>query len=107
MAASSLITRLLSHRAVFACGCTFYAGVFASWALLTDPVAAAAVKIAAGFGFALYSIGSVLVVDDLYRGGCTPPDNRPRGDGDRPRADRRRTSVAGSSTTASVLAPCS
>ena len=65
MAASSLITGLLSHRAVFACGCVFYAVVFAAWALLVDPVAAAVVKIAAGFGFALYSIGSVLVVDDL------------------------------------------
>jgi predicted MFS family arabinose efflux permease len=65
MAGSAAITRRLSHRTVFATGCALYAAVFAAWALIVDPVAAAAVKIAAGFGFALYSIGSVLVVDDL------------------------------------------
>jgi MFS transporter, PPP family, 3-phenylpropionic acid transporter len=65
MAWSSRITRRLSHRAVFACGCTLYAVVFAAWALIVDPLGAAAVNVAAGFGFAFYSIGSVLVVDDV------------------------------------------
>jgi PPP family 3-phenylpropionic acid transporter len=65
MLATPRLTRAIGHAALYALGCAFFAAVFLSWAVLTDPVAISILKLVAGVGFALTYVGSVVLVDDL------------------------------------------
>jgi MFS family permease len=65
MLATPRLTRFLGHGALYVAGCAFYATVFVAWAVITDPVAIAILKLVAGVGFALTYVGAVVLVDDL------------------------------------------
>jgi PPP family 3-phenylpropionic acid transporter len=65
MRATPLLSRVLSHRALYVLGSLVFAVSFAAWALLDDPISIALVKLVAGVGFGLAYVGSVVIVDDL------------------------------------------
>jgi MFS transporter, PPP family, 3-phenylpropionic acid transporter len=56
---------VFGRHGVYAAGCGCFALSFAAWAVLTDPVWVAVVKLVAGIGYALVYVGSVIIVDDL------------------------------------------
>jgi PPP family 3-phenylpropionic acid transporter len=59
------LSQLISHRAIYVGGCVIYITVFAAWAVLTDPITIALLKVVLGVGFALTYVGAVVIVDDL------------------------------------------
>jgi MFS family permease len=65
MGSVPLLTTRFSHKTLFAIGCGFYVVVFLLWALVTDPVALALLKLAAGVAFALTFVFAVLIADHL------------------------------------------
>ncbi len=60
-----LLTKFLSHRALFAIGCGVYLVIFVAWAFTSDALAAALLKLVAGVAFALTLISAVMITNDL------------------------------------------
>ena len=69
MLATRPLVRLIGHRGLYVVGCAIYAGVFAAWGFMSDPVWISIVKLVAGLGFALTYVGAVVIVDDLVPDG--------------------------------------
>jgi MFS transporter, PPP family, 3-phenylpropionic acid transporter len=65
MGSTPRLSRRLSHKTLFAIGCGVYVLVFLAWALVSDPVALALLKLAAGVAFALTFVSAVLIADHL------------------------------------------
>jgi PPP family 3-phenylpropionic acid transporter len=65
MGYTHLLTRHLSHRLLFAIGCGIYVVIFFAWAFISNPVAAALLKLAIGVAFALTYVASVVIADEL------------------------------------------
>ena len=65
MRASPRLARRIGQRGLYVVGCAIYAGVFALWGFMSDPLWISVVKLVAGFGFALTYVGSVVIVDHL------------------------------------------
>ncbi|MDQ2942318.1 MAG: MFS transporter [Candidatus Dormibacteraeota bacterium] len=74
MGYTHVLTRRLSHRALYAVGCGIFLVVFLTWAFVTDPLAVALMKLVAGVGFALTYVGMVMIADEL-----SPPHLRATG----------------------------
>lgn len=68
MGYTHVLTRHLSHRALYAIGCAIYLAVFVAWALISNPMIVALLKLAVGVGFALTYVASVTIANEL-----TPP----------------------------------
>ena len=60
-----LLATRISHRALFAVGCTTYMAMFLAWAFVTSPLAAALIKLVAGVAFAFVYVSSVMIADEL------------------------------------------
>jgi PPP family 3-phenylpropionic acid transporter len=65
MGYTHVLTRHLSHRALFAIGCAIYVVVFTAWAFVSSPVIAALLKLVIGVAFALTYVASVVIADEL------------------------------------------
>jgi PPP family 3-phenylpropionic acid transporter len=65
MGYTHVLTRYLSHRALFAVGCGLYVVIFVAWAFVGDAFAAAALKLAVGVAFALTYVAQVVLADEL------------------------------------------
>ena len=65
MGYTHVLTRRLSHRALFAIGCAIYLAVFVAWALISSPVVVALLKLALGVAFALTYVASVTIANEL------------------------------------------
>ncbi|HSS78586.1 MAG TPA: MFS transporter [Thermoanaerobaculia bacterium] len=65
MGYTHVLTRHLSHRALFAIGCAIYVVVFMAWAFVSSPVIAALLKLIIGVAFALTYVASVVIADEL------------------------------------------
>lgn len=65
MGSIHLLTKFLSHRALFAIGCGIYLVIFVAWAFTSDALAAALLKIVAGVAFALTLVAAVMITNDL------------------------------------------
>lgn len=74
MGYTHLLTRYLSHRALFAIGCAIYVLVFVAWAFTSNAVIAATLKLVIGVAFALTYVAAVVITDDL-----TPANRRATG----------------------------
>jgi PPP family 3-phenylpropionic acid transporter len=59
------LSRRFGARGLYIAGCAVYACVFVGWSFMSHPLWMSAVKLAAGVGFALTYVGSVVIVDDL------------------------------------------
>jgi MFS family permease len=59
------LCEIFGRHGLYAAGCGCHAVAFAAWAVLSDPLWIAAVKLIAGVGYALVYVGSVIIVDDL------------------------------------------
>jgi MFS transporter, PPP family, 3-phenylpropionic acid transporter len=60
-----LLIRRISHKALFAIGCSTYMAMFLAWAFVANPLVAALVKLVAGVAFALVYVSSVIIADEL------------------------------------------
>lgn len=60
-----LLTKRLSHRALYAIGCATYMAMFLAWAFVSDALAAALIKLVAGVAFAFVYVSSVIIADEL------------------------------------------
>ena len=65
MGYTHVLTRHLSHRALYAIGCAIYVVLFVAWAFVSDPLTAALLKLAVGVAFALTYVASVVIADEL------------------------------------------
>ena len=65
MGYTHVLTRYLSHRALFAVGCGIYVVIFIAWAFVSDAFTAAALKLAVGVAFALTYVAQVVLADEL------------------------------------------
>lgn len=65
MGYTHVLTRHLSHRALYAIGCAIYLAVFIAWALVSNPLIIAVLKLAVGVGFALTYVASVTIANEL------------------------------------------
>jgi len=65
MAYTHVLRRRLSNKALFAVGCAIYVALFVAWGLVSDPVTAAILKLAAGVAFALTFVAAVMITDEL------------------------------------------
>lgn len=65
MGYTHVLTRHLSHRALFAVGCAIYLAVFVVWALIDNPLVVALLKLAVGVAFALTYVASVTIANEL------------------------------------------
>jgi PPP family 3-phenylpropionic acid transporter len=65
MAYTHVLTRYLTPRVLFVVGCVIYVAVFIAWALVSDAVATALIKLVIGVGFALSYVATVLIADEL------------------------------------------
>ncbi len=65
MGATARVARRIGHVQLFAAGCLVFLSVFVAWALVSDPVVIASLRVVSGIGFALTYVGAVFVVDDL------------------------------------------
>jgi MFS transporter, PPP family, 3-phenylpropionic acid transporter len=65
MGYTHVLTRRLSHRALFAIGCAIYLFVFVAWAAITNPFIVALLKLAVGVGFALTYVATVTIANEL------------------------------------------
>lgn len=74
MGFTHLITRRLSHAAMYALGCGIYLGVFVAWALISSAAIVALLKLAVGVAFAMTYVASVTIANEL-----TPPRFRATG----------------------------
>lgn len=74
MAYTHVLRRRLSNKALFAIGCAVYIVLFVAWGLVSDALAAALLKLAAGVAFALTFVAAVMITDEL-----SPPRLRATG----------------------------
>ncbi len=65
MAYMHVLTRHLGHRWLFVIGCGVYLAIFIAWALVTDPLTAALLKLGGGVAFALTFVAAVMIANDL------------------------------------------
>lgn len=65
MIATTRLARRVRPAHVFAAGAFFSVIVYAVWAVVADPAALAAMRVVAGVGFGLTSVGMVVIVDEL------------------------------------------
>ena len=65
MGYTHVLTKYLSHPALFALGCAIYLGVFIAWALIPNALVVALLKLAVGVGFALTYVAAVTIANDL------------------------------------------
>jgi MFS transporter, PPP family, 3-phenylpropionic acid transporter len=65
MGYTHVLTRYLGHRTLFALGCAIYMVIFVAWAFVSNPLAAAALKLGVGVAFALTYVASVMLTDEL------------------------------------------
>ena len=64
MGYTHVLTRYLSHRALFAIGCGIYLVIFIAWAFTSNALAAALLKLVAGVAFALTLVAAVMIAND-------------------------------------------
>jgi MFS family permease len=65
MGYTHVLTRHLSHSALFALGCAIYLAVFVAWALISSPLIVALLKLVIGVAFALTYVAAVTIANDL------------------------------------------
>jgi len=65
MGYTHVLTRYLSHQALFALGCVIYLAVFVAWALVSNALVVALLKLVIGVGFALTYVAAVTIANDL------------------------------------------
>lgn len=65
MGYTHVLSRHMSHRALYAAGCAIYLVVFVAWAVISNPFAVALLKLAVGVGFALTYVASVTIANEL------------------------------------------
>jgi MFS transporter, PPP family, 3-phenylpropionic acid transporter len=65
MAYTHVLLRYLSHRMLYVAGAGVSLLVFVGWALVSDALATALLKLVLGVGFALTYVGAVLIADDV------------------------------------------
>lgn len=65
MGYTHVLTRHLSHPALFALGCAIYLGVFVAWALVSNALVVALLKLVVGVAFALTYVAAVTIANDL------------------------------------------
>ena len=65
MGYTHVLTRHLSHRALFAIGCAIYLAVFVAWAVISSALVVALLKLVIGVGFALTYVASVTIANEL------------------------------------------
>ncbi len=74
MGYTHVLTRYFSHRALFAIGCGIYLAVFVAWALVSNALVVALLKLVVGVAFALTYVASVTIANEL-----SPPRLRATG----------------------------
>jgi PPP family 3-phenylpropionic acid transporter len=65
MGYTHVLTRYLSHPALFALGCAIYLAVFIAWAVIPNALVVALLKLVIGVAFALTYVASVTIANDL------------------------------------------
>lgn len=65
MGYTHVLSRHLSHKALYAVGCGIYLVVFIAWGLVTNPLIVALLKLAVGVAFALTYVASVTIANEL------------------------------------------
>jgi PPP family 3-phenylpropionic acid transporter len=65
MGYTHVLTRHLSHRTLFALGCAIYLSVFVAWALISNALVVALLKLVIGVAFALTYVAAVTIANDL------------------------------------------
>ena len=65
MGYTHVLTRHLSHQALFALGCAIYLAVFIAWALIPNALVVALLKLVIGVAFALTYVAAVTIANDL------------------------------------------
>ena len=65
MAYTHVLLRYLSHRVLYLAGAGVCVVVFLAWALVSDAIVTALLKLVLGVGFALTYVASVLIADDV------------------------------------------
>ena len=65
MGYTHVLTKYLSHRALFAIGCAIYLAIFIAWAFTGAALVAALLKLVAGVAFALTLVAAVTIANDL------------------------------------------
>jgi MFS family permease len=65
MAFTGELTRRLGQRWLFVIGCVVYLAIYIAWALVSDAMTAALLKLVGGVAFALTFVSAVLIANDL------------------------------------------
>jgi PPP family 3-phenylpropionic acid transporter len=65
MAFTGEMARRLGQRWLFVMGCVIYLAIYIAWALVTDAMTAALLKLAGGVAFALTFVSAVMIANDL------------------------------------------
>lgn len=65
MGYTHVLSRRLSHRALYAIGCGIYLVVFVLWGVISNPLAVALLKLPVGVAFALTYVASVTIANEL------------------------------------------
>ncbi len=65
MGYTHVLSRHLSHRALYAVGCAIYLLVFVAWGMISNPLIVALLKLVVGVGFALTYVASVTIANEL------------------------------------------
>ncbi len=65
MAYTGMLTRLLGQRWLFVIGCLIYLAIYIAWALVSDAMTAALLKLVGGVAFALTFVSAVMIANDL------------------------------------------
>ena len=65
MGYTHVLTKRISHGALFAIGCGIYLATFVAWAFTSDALVAASLKLVVGVAFALTFVAAVMVANDL------------------------------------------
>jgi PPP family 3-phenylpropionic acid transporter len=65
MGYTHVLTKYLSHPALFALGCAIYLAVFIAWALIPNALVVALLKLVVGVAFALTYVAAVTIANDL------------------------------------------
>ena len=65
MGYTHVLTKRISHGALFAIGCGIYLATFVAWAFTSDALVAASLKFVVGVAFALTFVAAVMMANDL------------------------------------------
>jgi PPP family 3-phenylpropionic acid transporter len=65
MGYTHVLTKRVSHGALFAIGCGIYLATFVAWAFTSDALVAASLKLVVGVAFALTFVAAVMMANDL------------------------------------------